>query len=166
MALGSAMIAESKRSFNVKPFFEQSITFLPPRRCDRETARARRPLRSFSTSSPRPFQKRPMKPAYRASSMCRKTLTTEIQSGTSNVSTSDSSPLPYSLSAPQPARKTQRICPMEQSNLAKRAAPCRVRFPAHLAKNTGRAHARWWWRTGRSCSMRSAERLRVLTDRP
>ena len=61
-----------------------------------------------------------MKPAYRASSMCRKTLTTEIQSGASNVSTSDSSP--YSLSEPQPARKTQRICPMEQYNLAKCAA--------------------------------------------
>ena len=31
-------------------------------------------------------------------------------------------PTSYSLSAPQPARKTQRICPMEQSSLAKRAA--------------------------------------------
>ena len=39
-----------------------------------------------------------MKPAYRASSMCRKTRTAEIQSGTSNGSTSDSSPFPYSLS--------------------------------------------------------------------
>ena len=58
--------------------------------------------------------------------MCRKTLTAEIQSGTSNVSTSDPSPFPYSLSEPQPARKTQRICPMEQSNLARREAllPC------------------------------------------
>ena len=95
-------------------------------------ARARRPLRSFSTSSPRPFQKRPMKPVYRDSSMCRKTLTAEIQSGTSNVSTSDPSPLPYSLSAPQPARKTQRICPMEQSNLAKFAASSPVRLLAHF----------------------------------
>ena len=93
-------------------------------------ARARRPVRSFETSSPRPFQKRPMKPAHRASSMCRKTLTTEIQSGTSNVSTSDSSPC--SLSAPQPARKAQRICPMEQYNLAKFAALLPVRLLAHF----------------------------------
>ena len=61
-----------------------------------------------------------MKPAYRASWMCRKTLTAEIQSGTSNVSTSELSR--YSLSEPQAARKTQRICPMEQYNLARRAA--------------------------------------------
>ena len=52
--------------------------------------------------------------------MCRKTLAAEIQSGTSNVSTSEVSS--YSLSEPQPARKTQRICPMEQYNLAKCAA--------------------------------------------
>ena len=61
-----------------------------------------------------------MKPVYRASSMCRKTLTAEIQSGTPNGSTSELSR--YSLSETQAARKTQRICPMEQSNLAKRAA--------------------------------------------
>ena len=90
--------------------------------------------------------------------MCRKTLTAEIQSGTSNVSTSDPSPLPYSLSAPQPARKTQRICPMEQSNLAKFAAPSPVRLLAHLAEKKGRVHARSWWRPGRSRPMRSAER--------
>ena len=80
------------------------------------------PVRSFSTSSPRQSRKRPMKPAYRASSMCRKTLTAEIQSGTSNLSTSDPSPLPYSLSEPRPAYRTQCFCPMEQSNMAKGAA--------------------------------------------
>ena len=63
-----------------------------------------------------------MKPAFRASSMCRKTLTAEIQSGTSNLSTSDPSPLPYSLSEPRPAYRTQCFCPMEQSNMAKGAA--------------------------------------------
>ena len=83
-------------------------------------ARARRPVRSFSTSSLCPFQKRPMKPVYRASSMCRKTRTAEIQSGTPNGSTSELSR--YSLSETQAARKTQRICPMEQYNLAKCAA--------------------------------------------
>ena len=63
-----------------------------------------------------------MKTAYRASSRCRKTRTAEIQSGTPNGSTSHPSPFPYSLSAPQPACKTQRICPMEQYNLANIAA--------------------------------------------
>ena len=40
--LGSArlIIAESKRSLDVKPFFEKSITFLPPRRCYRKSVRA------------------------------------------------------------------------------------------------------------------------------
>ena len=38
------------------------------------------------------------------------------------MSTSDPSPFPYSLSEPQPARKTERFCPMEQYNLAKCAA--------------------------------------------
>ena len=75
-----------------------------------------------------------MKPAHRASSMCRKTRTAEIQSGTSYVSTPDSSP--YSLSAPQPTRKTQRICPMEQFNLAKMRGPFPVRLLARLAEKT------------------------------
>ena len=69
-------------------------------RNSRRTGRFR-PLRSFSTSSPRPFQKRPMKPAYRDSWMCRKTRTAERPSGTSNVRTSDLSSLPRSLRAPK-----------------------------------------------------------------
>ena len=81
-----------------------------------------RPVRAFSTSSPRPFRKRPMKPAYRASWMRRKTLTGESQSGTSNVSTSDPARLPDNLCEAQPARKTERFCPLEQLNMAKCAA--------------------------------------------
>ena len=129
----SAMIAESKRSLDVKPFFEPSTTFSKPRAVAtgkprastkqvplcagvkvitgllfstsvgavlsraRRTFRLRRPgfpVRSFSTSPTGQFQEHPMKPAYWASSMCRKTLTAEIQPGTSNVSTSDPSSYP------------------------------------------------------------------------
>ena len=85
-------------------------------------SRARRPVRAFSTSSPRPFRKRPMKPAYRDSWMCRKTLIAEIQSGASNVSMSDPSRLPNNLCEPHAARKTERIWPLEQLNMATRAA--------------------------------------------
>ena len=131
--LGSAlmMLSPDRIAFG-KPFFERFITFSPsaPLRPGNRTRKAAAPI--VLNVIPCRFQKRPMKPAYRDWSRCRKTLTAEIQSGTSNVSTSDPSPFPYSLSTPQPARKTQRICPMEQSNLAKRAAPCRVRLLAHL----------------------------------
>ena len=130
--LSALMMLSPDRIAFVKPFFEVFITFSPsaPLRPGNRTRKATAPI--VLNVIPCRFQKRPMKPAYRASSRCRKTLTAEIQSGTSNVSTSDPSPLPYSLSAPQPARKTQRICPMEQSNLAKRAAPSSVRLLAHL----------------------------------
>ena len=84
--------------------------------------RARRPLRLFSTSSPRPFQKRPMKPAYRASKMSRKTLTAGIQPGTSNVPTPGPPPRPSSLSETQLVSSTLSFCPIEQSSLAKSAA--------------------------------------------
>ena len=85
--------------------------------------RASRPVRSFSTASPRPFRKRAMKPAYRTSWMCRKTRTAEIQSGASNASTSDPSPLPDNLYEPQPARKTERFCPVEQNSVARVPTP-------------------------------------------
>ena len=68
--------------------------------------------------------------------MCRKTLAAAIQSGTSNGSTSEVSS--YSLSEPQPARKTQRICPMEQSNLAKCAALSPLDCWLVSLKKTGR----------------------------
>ena len=89
--------------------------------------------RSFSTSTPRQFRKRPMKLAYWDSWMCQKTLTAEIQSGASNVSMSDPSRPPDNLCEPHPARKTERFCPVEKLNMAKRAArrPGRTEFRNH-----------------------------------
>ena len=55
--------------------------------------------------------------------------------------TSDPSRFPYSLSEPQPARKTERFCPMEQYKLAKCAAPFLVRLLVHLAEKKGRVQA-------------------------
>ena len=94
-ALGSMRAAEDQAAF-VKPFFKQSTT-IGPSTPFRPGNRARRPVRAFSTSSPRPFRKRPMKPAYRASWMRRRTLTAETQSGTSNVPVSDPARLPDNL---------------------------------------------------------------------
>ena len=125
-ALGSRLSALTMRATGpgrfCQAFFRAVHNFSPsaPFRPGNRARKAAAPI--VLNVIPRRFQKRPMKPVYRDSSMCRKTLAAEIQSGTSNVSTADPSPLPYSLSEPQPARKTQRICPMGQYNMAKSAA--------------------------------------------
>ena len=153
-ALGSHNESHRTRAL-VSSFFSSHPRLFPNPAPFRPGNRARKAAGPI-VLAPSRFQKRLMKPAYRASSMYRKTPTAEIQCGTSNVSTSDLSPLPCSSSKSQPARKTQRFCPMEQSNMAKRAALPSVRLLAYLAEKKGRAHARWWWRPGRSRSMRSA----------
>ena len=80
-----------------------------------------------------------MKPAYRASWMCRKTLTAESPSGTSNVPTSDPSPLSYSLSGPHTSCETERLWALGYFNLGNCVAPCRSRLSARLPDITGRA---------------------------
>ena len=138
----------------VKPFFEQSITFLPPRRSDRETARARRPVRSFSTSSSARFRSAPSNRRIGLHRCIDKTLTAGIQSGTSNMFTPDPSPLPDSLSKSHTSCETERLWAMGHFNLGKCAALLPARFPAHLAENKVHAHAQAGWRPGRSSSMR------------
>ena len=142
--LGSAYNSRGKTLVGCQAFFRVVHNFSPsaPFRPGNRVRKATGPI--VLNVVPCRFQKRPMKPAYRDSSMCRKTRTAEIQCGASNMSTSGPSPFPYRLSAPQPARKTQRICPMEQSNLAKCAALspfdcCRISL-----KKKGRAQARSW----------------------
>ena len=149
---GAALIMRANdQAACVKSFCESSTTFLPRCRCDRETARARRLFRSFSTPPPRPFQKRPMKPAYRASPRCRKALTAGIQPGTSNVPTSDPSPLSYSLSEPHTNCGMERLWALGQFILGKCVAPCLSRLPTLLPEITGRARrlqAGWGQVTG------------------
>ena len=143
-ALGSRLSALTMRANGPRCYcqaFFRAIHdfFQTPRRCNRGN-RARKAAGPIVLNIvPCRFQKRPMKPAYRASSMCRKTLTAEIQCGTSNVSTSDPFPFPDSLCEPQAACKTQRICPMEHFNLAKFAAPFPARLLAPLAETTARS---------------------------
>ena len=63
-----------------------------------------------------------MKLAFRASWLCRKTLTAEIQTGAPNASRLDRSPLPDNVREPQPVCKTEIFCPVAQLNMAKCAA--------------------------------------------
>ena len=62
------------------------------------------------------------------------------------------------LTRASPDRKTEIICPLARSGLAKLRGPSPVRLLARLPENNERAHARSWWRPGRSRSMPSADR--------
>ena len=96
--LGSA---DSKRALDVKSFVEPFIACPPsaPLRPGHRARTATAPI--VLTVVPCRFQPRPMTPASRASSRCRKTLTAERPSGTSNVPTSNLPSLPHSLRAPK-----------------------------------------------------------------
>ena len=69
----------------------------------------------------RPFQKRPMKPAYRASSRCRKSLTAEIQSGAANGSTPELDS-PTRISVSHTGCETERLWAQDHFNLGTCAA--------------------------------------------
>ena len=96
--LGSA---DSKRALDVKSFVEPFIACPPsaPLRPGHRARTATAPI--VLTVVPCRFQPRPMTPASRASSRCRKTLTAERPSGMSNVPTSNLPSLPHSLRAPK-----------------------------------------------------------------
>ncbi len=79
---------------------------------------AKRPVRSFSTSSPRPFQKRPLKPAYRASPMCRKD--TDRRNSVRNFERVDARVgSSASLSDPHTSCEMERFWALGHFNLAK-----------------------------------------------
>ena len=99
--MASARLGRLKtRALDAKSFVEPFIA-CPPSAPLRPGHRARTATApSVLTVVPCRLQPRSMTPASRASSRCRKTLTAERPSGTSNVPTSDLSSLPRSLRAP------------------------------------------------------------------